>query len=202
MRRYRDPLLFAADQLVNRIETIENGRMRQDGSAPRLTYAVDSTVFSIAEFLGWIELIRRDQLFLDLGEEEPTRTLHTLLNRICRQLSSDTIFNNDGQIAPMAVWLLNQRAIGELMIEESTSGSRCIGFAAFTIRLHDGRFERHLGKLRLEVESLISGANQNSHRLQAVKATALELISSLDPSGVRVPERDLRRRSSDPVRPS
>ncbi|MBS1695040.1 MAG: hypothetical protein JST91_22750 [Actinobacteria bacterium] len=44
----------------------------------------------MADFLGWLEIIRRDMQFLDLGAVDQTRELNTRIAEIQRRLSSTT----------------------------------------------------------------------------------------------------------------
>jgi hypothetical protein len=76
--RYRDPLLGAAFDLQSRIYNILilgfSGYL-SSGDEGEKSYAVNSTLFLIAQYFGWTEALRRGVQFLDLGEVERSREL-------------------------------------------------------------------------------------------------------------------------------
>src|SRR5689334_12349093 len=67
--RYQNPLLSAAFELQSRLSNILIGNfevyVRSDDYQ---TYAVDSTLFVIAQYLAWAEALREGIQFLDLGD--------------------------------------------------------------------------------------------------------------------------------------
>ncbi|MEU6303525.1 hypothetical protein [Streptomyces chartreusis] len=72
MSRFRDPLLWAAFDLQPRLfNIIGQGFLRVYFSEPQdRRYAVCSTLHVLAEYLGWVEILRRRISFLDLGNQE------------------------------------------------------------------------------------------------------------------------------------
>jgi len=46
---------------------------------PKREYTIQSTLFVIAQYFGWIEILRRDIQFLDLGNVKENRELSKLL---------------------------------------------------------------------------------------------------------------------------
>src|SRR5688572_12640357 len=77
MDRYRDPLLQASFDLQSRIYNIaEQGFLRrhylEDSEASR-EYACENTLYVLAEYLGWVEILRREVRFLELGDEVANR---------------------------------------------------------------------------------------------------------------------------------
>jgi hypothetical protein len=72
MSRYREPLLRAASDLQSRIYDIVGQKflachLQQGGPADQ-EYACRNTMFVFAEYLGWVEILRRGLQFLDLGD--------------------------------------------------------------------------------------------------------------------------------------
>ena len=70
MSRYREPLLRAASDLQSRIYDIVGQKflachLQQGGPADQ-EYACRNTMFVFAEYLGWVEILRRGVQFLDL----------------------------------------------------------------------------------------------------------------------------------------
>jgi hypothetical protein len=78
LSRYRDPLLLAAYDLQSRLYNIvvrDFVDLLQKGDQDQQTYAVDSTLFVIAQYLGWVEALRRGVQYLDLGTSRTVASL-------------------------------------------------------------------------------------------------------------------------------
>ncbi|SCE69453.1 hypothetical protein GA0070564_101385 [Micromonospora mirobrigensis] len=188
-RRYREPLLWSAYALQSRLFNVmtTNFLPRQlgDGDSPEQRYARDHTVYTIAEYLGWVEIVRREQRFLDIGAVPLTRELLALLNRITGILAH----NRPG---PFQLYRGGQRAVGELMQEyadEPTGPTRgVLGYAAFCERLDtDPRFAAWFARLRADVDFVDADDEQGSARVIELQAALIDLVQLLDPKGDRVP---------------
>jgi hypothetical protein len=109
------------------------------GDEDEKSYAVNSTLFVIAQYLAWTEALRRGVQFLDLGDVERSRELADRLENIRAAFSTDTSLQG-----PFRIFRSEQRAIGELMLEPTVSAQasevpwQCIGYAAFCSRLEQG----------------------------------------------------------------
>ena len=64
VRAYRNPLLRAAYDLQSRIWNVHGG-FRGRGDTEQ-DYVVTNTLYVLAEFFGWLEIVRRELQFLDL----------------------------------------------------------------------------------------------------------------------------------------
>ena len=177
---YQNPMLRAAYDLQSRIYNI--GRGFRGARDPE--YFATSTVYVIAEFLGWMEIIRREMQFLDLGEQEASARLKAGLDRIQGTFAS-TSRRRGGE---MYIYRGQQRAIGELMIvtldDPLHTGLRstCLGYAEFVDRLAASRYARWLDRLRARVSEL---QPEDLDRLTDVQHALVDLIDMLDPEGVR-----------------
>lgn len=150
-RRYRDPLILAAEQLGHRLSQIEEtyptnflqaelieehptGLLANSANDPWFRrYRLVSTAYRFCAFLGWLELYRQDVTFLDMGKERINRQFRSEQ----RKLEGDLA---DGQLNRASDWrdwhdLLifreEQRAIGDGMIGRTESVRSVIGYAAF-----------------------------------------------------------------------
>ncbi len=189
VRRYRDPLVFAADQLLARIRNIAETHFLE--AYGKSEYALASTTFAIAELLCWMEIVRQDQQFLDLGAEEETVRLNTALRTIAWTFSTDSIVDpNDGSPAPFMLWRQEQRAIGEQLIDRSSGAARCIGYASFVEKMTDLRQRTWFAKLFHDAEEIVHDPKNVLPRFQALQRSTKELIDVLDPAGILVPQRD------------
>ena len=148
-RRYRDPLLLATHELVNRIaeildrtsgEFLDPDLLKSNPYRMVLNSAEDvyyrrykllSTVYRLCAWLGWLELYRRDITFLDSGHHKTNQEFESLLRGIRSALA-------DGHLNDAEDWqewhdcLLfreEQRAIGEVMIDIQRNA--VIGYGTF-----------------------------------------------------------------------
>jgi hypothetical protein len=182
MGRYRDPLLHSAFELQSRLYNIAKleflDNYHRDGKPDEKAYAVDNTLYVIGEYLGWVEIMRREVRFLDLGDELKNRDWNECL------LGVREAFLDTGIGEPvLRLFKGEQRAIGEVMIrEEEGEGNRgleCIGYAEFVARLEDPSFNRWFTRLRGDIEALLDEGRRV--RLVALQNALIALVDQLDP---------------------
>ena len=188
MSRIRDPVLWAAFDLQSRIyNIIEQGLLDVyllHGSKEQRAYVQHNTAFLFAQYLAWVEVVRRSVYFLDLGGKRENRELVDHFSRI------SSILNSDGYPDSLfCIFRGDQRAIGEIMIETSAGGEfSCIGYAAFCSRMDDDPlFARWIAGLASQVERL-SAAEHPHPRLVSLQNNLIDLINLLDPESIRFPE--------------
>jgi hypothetical protein len=199
MARYRDPFLWSVHDLRSRIRTILNDefltrflingedQILPNGDAMR-AYARRHTMFVLAEYLGWVEIIRRTVGFLDLGDQRRNQRLLEHISIIRRVLYASDL--NPVFHVPTG----QQRGIGELMIvpdrEGEERGWRCIGFAEFCERLDTSpRFATWFERLDRGITSYASQTGKNHDRLIELSTRLTQLIDFLDPTQTRFPLR-------------
>ena len=148
--RYRNPLLQSAYDLQSRLYNVLRPGGFRGGRDPE--YFVLNTVYLFAQYLGWVEIIRQELQFLDLGAVDKTKRLGNLIARIRNQLANTERFRDEYYI-----YRGQQRAIGELMMipvdGTSTIGPRheCMGYGAFVTKHADVEFQRWLASLERSV---------------------------------------------------
>jgi hypothetical protein len=188
LHQYRDPLLDAAQTLQSRTyNVVKNGYLAKFlhcGDPDEERYARDYTVFALAEYLTWVEIVRREVRFLDVGDEEHNRQLMTLLSQTQLTIQSDRL------TGPFRVFRGHQRAIAELMMRPTNApeGPRneCIGYATFCDRLdEDEDFRYWFTRLRDQVELL--AARDHDQRIATLQNDLVDLIDHLDPRALRIP---------------
>ena len=188
MSKYKDPLLRSAIDLQSRLFSIhQNGFLQyayQMSSADK-DYAIQNTLYVIAEYLGWVEILRREVQFLDSGDIETNRKLSELLvniNQAFGMRSSSNIFR---------LYNGEQRAIGEIMIVnrsiDNMRGYECIGYATFVSKISDPEFFRWFSQLKDNIELIGNNLKYSSERLILIQNRLIDFIDFLDPHCIRVP---------------
>lgn len=150
-RRFREPLGRSAHELQSRIYNIVNRHFLdvylQNGDGRTRSYAIDHTLFVIAQYFAWTELIRREIQFIDLGADEETRQLAELQHKIYARWQTDKF------VPLLRTFGGEQHAIGERMIWEGPRGPQCMGFATFLDYLK-GNPDPLILALKADVEAL------------------------------------------------
>jgi hypothetical protein len=192
IRRYSEPLLLAAFDLQARIHNIIGSgfvaRHMSSSDPEERAYPRVSTLYRIGDYFGWIEILRRDLRFLDLGEQERTRELGEHLDLVSH------IFSNTERFPAESAFRLfrdEQRAVGEVMLEPVAGEVRryqCIGYVTFVERLeNEPGFARWFERLGRETEQLRELAPGQLLRMIELQHALINLIGFLDPEGVRFP---------------
>ncbi|ERN42502.1 hypothetical protein KR51_00008180 [Rubidibacter lacunae KORDI 51-2] len=184
LSKFRAPLLQAAYDLQSRIFNILKleflPTFYSNGSDLEQEYAVENTVFLLAQFLGWTELIRQEIQFLDLRSDEETRKLRSLQDSIFTRLRTDKF----GQ--GFRLFAGEQRAVGELMIDRTGELPRCIGFATF-LTDRNPNLDRWLDLLREDVKKMAADVKPYEKRLISIQHSLIDLLEFLDRNYVYFP---------------
>jgi len=179
---YREPLAAAAFDLQSRLYNI----LKLDffgkfgGEDERAEDALRTTLFRIAQYFGWTEILRRDIQFLSFPEAEDTRRVAQLQAEIAKR------FLTDEYGSALMIWSDEQRAIGERMIVEQHGKVLCMGYATFR-EACDDTFARWCDRVRDELAQ-----ESVRERVRAVQHLLCDLVETLDANRVRY-TRDLER---------
>jgi hypothetical protein len=183
--RYRDPLLRSAYDLQSRIYNIYRPGGFKGNRDP--DYFRLNTLFVIAEFLGWLEIIRSEVQFLDLGAVRETRELSRALLAV-QDLMAETMGLRDD----LYLYRGHQRAIGEVMLVPidgpTTLAPRyqCLGYAAFVTAQEDPNVVRWFKRLGDAIDQLRHDGADKPKRLVMVQNALIDLIDLLDPARERL----------------
>src|SRR5450755_2537022 len=181
--RYRDPLLSAVFDLQSRLfNIVEKTFLVRYSRAPddaSRTYAVASTMYVLAEYLGWVEVIRREIQFLDFGDELANRRWVGALEQVRDILAKDDLD------PALRVFRAEQRAIGELMDvvvpdPESARRHECLGYASFVTRLGEPECSRWFEKLRADLELLAQEPESHLERPVLLQNALVDVLDMLD----------------------
>jgi hypothetical protein len=183
--RYREPLARSAYDLQSRLYNILKQNLIKvyytKGNERERSYVVNNTVFVVAQYFAWTEIIRREIQFIDLGEDAQTRQLTRLQDEIYSLWQTDSF-------GPLfRVFAGEQRAIGERMTRDSSRGSECIGYASFLDEI-DKNPSSLINTLCEDVRVFSSRLDEARPRLAAVQNAMIDLLAFLDPEYVRFPK--------------
>jgi hypothetical protein len=175
--RYRGPLLDAAWQLGDRLDSIRHrgflAYLSEDSG--REQDAKLTALFRFAHYFGWREFVRTEVQLLRFENEEDTRSAAGFLNDVAEVLASDLL---DGKWAML--WNDEQRGIGELMTERLSGGSSTVrGHAAF-YRGYDEIFAPWMDRF---AGDLLSPFALKSDRLRLLQLALYGLVRQLDEEG-------------------
>jgi len=182
LMRYREPLAAAAFDLQSRLYNILGLDFLEKfgGDHAQADEALRTTLFRLAQYFGWTEILRRDIQFLSFPEAADTLRVAELQHKISQRFLTS-------KLPPaLMIWSDEQRALGERMIVEEHGQVLCMGYARFRDACDDV-FAPWLDRLR-------SGLEQESarDRMLEVQHLLCELVETLDTNRVRY-SRDLDR---------
>lgn len=189
LARYREPLVGAAYELQGRLYNILKlgflSKYLVAGDEAQTRYAVENTLYVVAQYFGWSEILRREIQFLSFSDSERTRAVAERQHRIVELFQSD-----DPRLGrPFLVWRGEQRAIGERMIERDGDRLQCLGYAGFLER-QEPAFRRWLERLESEIPEIEKAPNL---RLIELQHALVDLVRELDPQAMRYPDDVLQR---------
>ena len=189
LRRYTEPLLQAAHALQSWLYYIIWTPFLANAAAGPLRqrrYARENTVYVLAEYLCWLEIIRREVRFLDWGNEEQGQAFAAHVETTQQALSRSQWG------AELRLFLGEQRAVGELLMHrvEDDGGVRhdCLGYAQWSDRLAlDERYASWFEGLLADVDALAGAAPVQLARLVHLQHALIDLMDFLDPQRRRLP---------------
>jgi hypothetical protein len=188
LTRYREPLIAASYDLQRRLYNIIDLKFLDVFMTPenaREEEAVETTLYRMAQYFGWTEILRRDIQFLKFREAEVTRAVAKLQGEIAHKFASDSYGH------AFMLWQDEQRAIGELMIVRENGSVGCRGYASFQQQREAGEWSR---LERLE-QDFRSGNARAAKRLKEIQHNLCELVELLDKDQLLYDRATLKRAS-------
>ncbi|NUR73474.1 MAG: hypothetical protein HOU81_21865 [Hamadaea sp.] len=188
LSRYREPLLLAANSLQSRLYNAVRDEYLpvylHCGDEEQEEYARVFTVYTLAEYLCWVEIIRRELRFLDLGAERENRDFTKRLLAVTNTLSDQKIYGSPHY----RLFRGQQQALGELMMQPGADGHHdCLTYPEFTHRLaEDPRFHRWFARLLREVDDIADQSIAGNARIIDTQRALIDLIDFLDPDKTRL----------------
>jgi hypothetical protein len=177
---YREPLIAASYELQSRLYNILQLKFVEkyicDNEIGRRNAAIASTSYVIAQFFGWREIIRREVQYLRLSRDRQTREIGQLLRDISETFLSDKYGHQ------FMIWRVEQRGIGERMIEPVNGKISCRGYASFIDNRSE--MEEWLTPVEYDLEHLQDGGR---NRLTDLQHMLVQLVRKLDDKRKRYP---------------
>ena len=152
-----------------------------NGKEHEREYVINNTVFVVAQYFAWVEIIRTEIQFIDFRSLENTKELSELQDHVY------SLWQTDMYDDSFRIWAGEQRAIGELMIEKHNDKLTCIGYAGFLKKLQ-GNNEQLFLKLQADVAALSGNGTTFFPRLKAIHKVLIDTLYHLDPEYMRFPK--------------
>jgi hypothetical protein len=177
---YREPLIAASFELQSRLYNIlrlsfVEKYIKAEETSKRDS-ALESTLYVFAQFFGWLEIIRREVQYLRFSRNRKTREIGQLIRDI------GETFLSDAYGLQFMIWRVEQRGIGERMVESADSQMKCLGYASFIEKR--STMEEWLAPLGNDLENLQVGGGQ---RLTELQHMLVKLVRQLDDKQKRYP---------------
>jgi hypothetical protein len=179
---YREPLLAAAYELQSRMYNILCRNFLatyvSDDQSGKRDAAIHTTLYVFAQFFGWREIIRREVQYLRFSRNRRTREIARLLREI------EEAFLTDRWGRQLMIWRVEQRGIGDRMIQPVDGRMTCLGYASFIEQ--QSKMAEWLESLEHDLENLDTGGRE---RLTELQHLLLEVVKRLDQNRTRYPFR-------------
>lgn len=196
-RKYATPIVLAADEFRTRLENmiklidiIEREGWLAASSASGYYY--QSTLYVVAHFLGWLQILRRTVVYLDLTSTRETRSFERFLKAISEGLSDPSLLRVSGTGQPARspdqwVFTYHLLAIGEQMVVGQEDKYRVLDYASFAEKLADPSntsFKRWFNPL-LRLFKDLKADETRFRRIVATHAFLNAFVESTDPKHLR-----------------
>lgn len=183
--RFRAPLLAAVDDLGRRVNNVRNdGFLAYLGVEDRRDTALLGTLFRLAQYLGWVEIIYGRSDRLRFGSDRATRAVAETIGDIGWILAADEFDRTDESdftTSRLMLWREEQRAIGEFMRLDGDEPG-CIGFGTFADK-YEVSFSRWFASFSSQLKDKSA---PGTNRLAELHRVLARLVRQLDVDQVLV----------------
>jgi hypothetical protein len=183
--KYRAPFLAAVDDLGRRVNNVRNDSfLAYLDMESRREITLLSTLFRLAQYLGWAEVVYGYADRLRFETDQETRSVAATLGDISWILAADEFDRTDERdftTSQLMLWREEQRAVGELMRQEGDE-ARCISFNSFVTN-YETCFSRWFAAFASQIT--FPCANK-ADRLAELHRVLTRLIQQLDVDKVLV----------------
>lgn len=204
-RRYSAPLIRAAEDLSGRIGSIGRNlsdraptrRLRQMSDEekkdiPFRRYYFSSTVYLFCRLVAWIEILKREQIFLEFSSTKETRKFNAHLELIYSIISYAGLTGTEPDRSKTNHWIFYHYlgGIGESLFKRDENGSlRCLTYNEFSLnyRAEENRdFRSWMSEVEGFFTELSSSVDDRRwERLQILGLCLDEFLDFVDPKELR-----------------
>ena len=203
-RKYSNTILKSADELLARLEniiknisSIEKNRWLHPPYKAEITtipftrYYYISTIFCFAQLIGWIEILRKEQSYLDFTSVKETRIFNQYIKLIYDILNYKNLSIEHPRLNIDDSWIFSHRlrSIGQIMIQRKDGNLYCMDFKTFCEAFNDSKsseFRDWLSPLSHLIENLSNDPNDlRWRRLQITYVIIREYINFVDPKHIK-----------------
>lgn len=203
LRKYRYPLLRAADSLDRRLENMISFIDKKWYEDPQDDYYRLSTLYLFGSYLGWCKTLE-DEAYLEFEtSDRRAREFSIGFYRVFKALTGFWYFSDldEGEIAGIeeaTVPRLALTAIGELMLQNPSEAKdqmpKLLGFVEFSKQLKESaEFRKWFGYLeeRILTNHKPSKSSARWNRLLVVASLLRAFVTFLDPKGRQTTPRQI-----------
>lgn len=199
-RKYSTPILLAAEELRRRLEnmiTLIDQIEAEDWlpSSQPFGYYYLSSIYTVARFIAWQQILRREVVYLDFTTTQETRVFELFMRAIRRAFSDPALLNESHDSAPEEsddkwIYTFWFQGIGDWMIVEKEGKCSAMNYGTFVKKLKEhGDSERKqwlnsLGNLFTDLKS----TDKKFRRIVAMHALINAFVNYTDPKHLRTEE--------------
>ena len=203
-RKYSNPILKSADELLSRLENIiidisniKEKRWLRPPTDEEITmipfkrYYYISTIFCFAQLIGWIEILRKEESYLDFTSVKETRIFNQYMKLIYDVLNYPKLNSEHSRPTSKDYWIFAHmlRSIGQIMIQRKNGDLCCMDFKTFCEAFKDfksSEFRDWLSPLSHLIKNLSDDPNDlRWRRLQITYVIIRAYINFVDPKHVK-----------------
>jgi hypothetical protein len=178
--RWANPILDAGFDLNARLKNILNNdgylALNKDFKNPNWSISYDyfmmSTLYLFSQYFCWIRMLQEEFNFELFQSQEEKSSFFIKINDVSRTLGG---FPPNYGPNDMQVFRMQQRALGELMIERENGKTRCLAYPEFILKMDNPEFSKYFNPLVALLDNLESNDGR-WNRLSATKDSLTELI--------------------------
>jgi len=201
-RKDSNPILKSADELLSRLENIiidisniNEKRWLRPPTHEEITmipfkrYYYISTIFCFAQLIGWIEILRKEESYLDFTSVKETRVFNQYMKLIYDVLNYPKLNSEHSRPTSRDKWIFAHmlRSIGQIMIQRKNGDLYCMDFKTFCEAFNESsEFRDWLSPLCHLIENLSNGSNDlRWRRLQITYVIIREYLNFVDPKHIK-----------------
>jgi len=188
-RKYTSPILLSAQSLRDRLENIikniesiekQNWLPAEGGQ----NYYYKSTLFVVGQFFGWVQILRRNIVYLDFAVTKETQKFERFLNLIENGFTNPALYEQAKTGLPhqsQDKWVFKYilQSLGALMVTHDEQGHRAIDYVAFC-KLYESSDGDDFRSWFSHLEEIFKGLNANDVRFKRIIAIHIVINSFVD----------------------